>query len=110
MSDEKTIYDTAMYYAVELAGGMAALAAKLGVKRQAVYPWVVRGYVPPLRAIQIEKLFGIARQDVMDPRLKAVLGGTANKAAKAGRIQYQPRADQPAIIAETIAEDVSDFV
>lgn len=88
----QTVYDTGMYKAVEKAGSVALLAEAIGVKRQAVYPWLVRGWAPPARAIQIEELYGIPRQDLMDPKLNEIISTSANEAAKAGRIQYAARA------------------
>lgn len=40
------------------AGGMAALARKLGIKRQAIYQW---SRVPAERVLEIERLTGLSR-------------------------------------------------
>lgn len=86
-----SVYDTGMYRAVEKAGGVAALAEALGVKRQACYPWLTRGWAPAKRAIQIEGLYGIPRADLMDPKLKSELAGTKNKTAQTGVVTYASR-------------------
>lgn len=83
------IYSSGMYKAVEKAGSVSKLAGLLGVKRQAVYPWLVRGYAPLPRAVQIEEMFGIPRDELMDPALKNALGGAAAEVSEVG---YQPRA------------------
>lgn len=46
--------------AIELAGGQARLAAKLGVTQPTVSEWAndPRVQVPPKRCVQIERLFG----------------------------------------------------
>lgn len=86
-----SIYDTPLYRAIEAAGGVAKLAAAIGVTRQATYGWITRGYVPSERAVQIEALYGIPRAELWDPRLKNVLTGTANEVARGGRVRYQGR-------------------
>lgn len=86
------LYNTGIYKAVEKAGGVAKLAELLGVKRQGLYPWVRRGFAPASRAVQIEELYGIPREELMDPRLRAVLTGTANEVARTGTVLYQERA------------------
>lgn len=97
-----SIYDTGMYRAVEKAGGVAKLAEKLGVKRQAVYPWLTRGWAPAARAEQIETLYGIPRNELLSPKLRAVLSGTANAKARAGKVDYQPR--------KPVADEAADLV
>lgn len=85
------LYNTGIYKAVERAGGVAKLAELLGVKRQGLYPWVRRGFAPASRAVQIEELYGIPREELMDPKLRAMLTSTANEVARTGRVQYQGR-------------------
>ncbi|MCG8431502.1 MAG: helix-turn-helix domain-containing protein [Candidatus Omnitrophica bacterium] len=41
--------------ACNILGGQPSLARALGVSTQAVNKWVKRNFVPPVRAIQIEK-------------------------------------------------------
>lgn len=60
------IQDTPIRRAAYLCGGQTALAAKLGVKPQAVQQWVAKNHVPPSRAIEIEKATGgqVTRHDL----------------------------------------------
>jgi len=55
--------------AIEAAGGPAALARKLGVTHQFVYQCRKRGWVPPVRAVEIEALYGIPRRELVSLRL-----------------------------------------
>lgn len=55
--------------AVERAGTQAALAAKLGVTQQAVSDWERRGWVPLMRAAEIEHLTGVPRRTLVNPRV-----------------------------------------
>lgn len=87
-----SIYDTGIYRAVEAAGSVSLLAKALGVTRQGIYPWLTRGYVPARRAVQIEALYKIPRNDLMDPALRAVLDDTENESALAGDVLFQARA------------------
>jgi DNA-binding transcriptional regulator YdaS (Cro superfamily) len=64
---------TGIKKAIELAGGANALAHKLGVTHQAIYTWSHRGWVPIQRAIQIESLFGVPRENLLKPELAAIL-------------------------------------
>lgn len=50
------------------AGGWIPLARALGVSHQAVYAWKRRGYAPPYRAMQIERLYDIRHQYLIDQR------------------------------------------
>lgn len=61
--------------AVEKAGSQAKLADKLGCTQQAVSGWVMRGFVPPLRAVEIEAEFGIPRKELLSPRLASIVNG-----------------------------------
>lgn len=56
------------------AGGTKALAAELGVSRQALYLWRTRGYVPAGRLVQIERLYGIPRRKLANPLLLVAVG------------------------------------
>jgi DNA-binding transcriptional regulator YdaS (Cro superfamily) len=64
---------TGIKKAVDLAGGANVLAHKLGVSHQAIYVWLRKGWVPPQRAIELEKLFGIPRAELFKPELAALL-------------------------------------
>lgn len=55
--------------AVQAAGNQAKLAEQLEVSQQAVSKWVRRGWVSPSRAREIEMLYGIPRQDLMNKLL-----------------------------------------
>lgn len=51
--------------AVKVAGNQTKLASLLGVKQPAVNQWV-KGHrpIPPMRAIAIEKLTGVSREEL----------------------------------------------
>lgn len=55
--------------AIEVAGGATALAAQLGVSHQFIFKCKRRGYFPPLRAVEIEQLYGIPRRELVSQRL-----------------------------------------
>jgi hypothetical protein len=61
--------DSGIKKAVHLAGSQTALASALGVKQQAVYHWLVSGFAPRRRAIQINDLYGIPLHDLVNPEL-----------------------------------------
>jgi DNA-binding transcriptional regulator YdaS (Cro superfamily) len=63
---------TGIKRAVDLAGGASLLAHKLGVTHQAVYVWLRKGWVPPQRALEIEKMFDIPRVELFKPELAAL--------------------------------------
>lgn len=48
----------ALLEAISIAGSQTALAKHLKLRQQAVAKWVLKGRVPPFRAIQIEELTG----------------------------------------------------
>lgn len=59
---------------IAAAGGtQVLLAEKLGVKQQAVSLWLKRGWVPLLRAKEIESLYGISRGRLVNPRIKGLV-------------------------------------
>lgn len=64
------VFKTGIYKCVVKAGGVAELAQKAGVSRQAAYHWLRRKYVSVERAMQLEDLFGIPRQDLVKPSLR----------------------------------------
>lgn len=55
--------------AVDKLGSQSALARELGIKPQAVQQWVVKGYAPADRLVEIEALTGIHRERLCDPRI-----------------------------------------
>lgn len=58
---------------IALAGSAQLLAARLGVSHQAVYAWRKKGAVPIDRALQIEKMFGVQREELVSQRLLRLL-------------------------------------
>lgn len=73
---EIEVNDTGIARAVALAGSQHKMAAALGVTQQAVMQWVRQGYVPVLRAVEIEHQFGVNRQELVHPRLARVFDAT----------------------------------
>lgn len=66
-----------------LAGSQRALSQILDVSDAAISLWIAQGWVPVKRAEEIEIVFGISRERLIDPELlKAVTPG-----AKATRMQ-----------------------
>lgn len=61
---------TGIQKAVNQAGGQAALARLLGVKRQSVQQWVTRGWPPTSRILEIEAQLGVPRSELIEPRLR----------------------------------------
>lgn len=59
--------------AIERAGGRVLLARKLRVTRQAVHNWVMRGCVPPDRALLIEQYYGVPAVDLVSTRTRKLL-------------------------------------
>ncbi len=50
-----------LIHAAEQAGGMASLASKLGIKRQALYQWK---RIPAERVIAVERATGVPRYEL----------------------------------------------
>lgn len=55
------------------ARNLQAVADKLGVSYQAVQQWLKIGYVPLGRIPEIESIYGVPRQDLMNPKYAAAL-------------------------------------
>lgn len=85
----EAVYQTGLYKVVEKAGGVSALARVLGISRQIIYLWLKRGFVPPIRAIQFEEMYGVSRSELMDPVL--LHGSLAEATSANARIPYRPR-------------------
>lgn len=51
----------ALERAIKAVGGLEALAAPLGITKQAVSQW---GKVPPLRVLAVERVSGISRHEL----------------------------------------------
>ena len=67
MSKENRV--SAIREAIERGGGVIKFSKSMGVRHQAVYYWLKRGFVPIERAIVIEALFKVERERIMDPAL-----------------------------------------
>jgi DNA-binding transcriptional regulator YdaS (Cro superfamily) len=65
---------TGIWEAVLFAGSQTKLAETLGVTRQSVQEWVKRGYVPNSRVREIEKLYGIPRERLCNPKFLELVG------------------------------------
>lgn len=64
---------TGIQEAADLVGGPVALAARLGLSRQAVHNFIGRGYAPLRRAIEIEAQTGVDRKRLVDPSIVDLL-------------------------------------
>lgn len=64
---------TGILKAVSAAGGITHLAKQLGVSHQCAQQWLKRGFVPLARIPEIETLYGVPRQDLMNPKYAAAL-------------------------------------
>lgn len=65
--------ETGIAKAVAKFKSQEALADEIGVKKQAVQQWVAKGYVPLDRIAEVSELTGVPREELVDPRYKAVL-------------------------------------
>lgn len=54
--------------------GQVQLAEELGVSQQLISRWVIRGWVPPERVVEIEALYGISRKLLLKPSLVDLVG------------------------------------
>lgn len=43
---------------LDTAGGVAAIASHFGISPVSIYEWIKRGYAPPDKCVEIEKLSG----------------------------------------------------
>ncbi|HGJ5854928.1 Cro/CI family transcriptional regulator [Arsenophonus nasoniae] len=50
---------------IEKAGGVPALAKLLNISDQAIRQWTYKGYIPPSRYAQINKLLDIPLEDLV---------------------------------------------
>jgi hypothetical protein len=62
--------------AIKAAGTQEALAQKLGCKQQLISAWKRRGYVSTRRVVEVEQMTGVARDRLINPRLKGLLDTT----------------------------------
>lgn len=65
---------TGIEKAIAAAGSEQALGEMLGVSQQAVSKMKRRGFVPLSRVDQIVNVMRIAREELIDPKLKEALG------------------------------------
>lgn len=65
----ENVVQTGIDAAIAAAGSQDVLARMLGCSQQNVSFWKSQGYVPNLRAVEIEQLTGVARTRLVDPRL-----------------------------------------
>jgi DNA-binding transcriptional regulator YdaS (Cro superfamily) len=56
-----------------VVGSQVILAQSLGVTQAAVSKWLVQGFVPLQRAIEIEAMYGVPRTDIANPRIVQAL-------------------------------------
>lgn len=55
------------------AGSQKAIGTQLGISQAAVSKWLVRGYVPLDRAAELEALYGVKREHLINPRVTQAL-------------------------------------
>tara|TARA_R110000868_G_scaffold245766_1_gene502357 strand:+ start:392 stop:619 length:228 start_codon:yes stop_codon:yes gene_type:complete len=69
--------------AIAQAGSRKEFAESLNpsITVQAVFQWVRRGWVPPARALEIERLYGIDRAHLVKPELVALVGAPLTELA-----------------------------
>jgi DNA-binding transcriptional regulator YdaS (Cro superfamily) len=77
----------ALLEAISIAGSQAALAKHLKLRQQAVAKWVLKGRVPPFRAIQIDEL---TKGKVSKARLRPDLFGDSSNSIP---VESLPAAD-----------------
>lgn len=70
---------TGIETAIQKAGSRRAFAESLNppVSLQAVFQWLHRGWVPPRRALEIERLYGVDRAHLVKPDLVDLVGAPA---------------------------------
>ena len=59
--------------AIEIAGTASAVARDLGVSRQAIHRWRRQGFVPAVRARQMETLYKVPFAKLLSPTLRRKL-------------------------------------
>jgi DNA-binding transcriptional regulator YdaS (Cro superfamily) len=65
MSEQQT---SGVMDAITAAGGQGSLARKVGVSQQAVSQWAKRGWVPLEHIVEVERLFGVPRDRLINPK------------------------------------------
>jgi transposase-like protein len=66
--------------AIAKGGGIVRFARSMGVSHQAVYAWKRRGWVPVEKAVVIEAVYGVPRDDLMSPDLVRALAAPSASA------------------------------
>jgi len=72
MPTKKTEKLSGIQRAVQLAGGQDELGQMIDVTQQNISKWVISGYAPLNRAIQIGELFDIPARQLVSPKIQAV--------------------------------------
>jgi transposase-like protein len=70
----------AINLAIAKGGGIVRFAKSMGVSHQAIYAWKRRGWVPVEKAVVIEAVYGIPRDDLMSPDLVRALAAPSASA------------------------------
>lgn len=65
---------TGIERAITQMGGQDKLAERMGCTQQNVSAWKKNGYVPLVRAVEIEQLTGVPREHLISPRIREVVG------------------------------------
>lgn len=63
----------ALETAISRGGGVVRFSKALGISTQAIYHWKRRGWVPVDKALIIEALFGVPREDTLEPSFVALM-------------------------------------
>lgn len=71
---------TGIAAAIAAAGTQGKLAQELGVTQPAINKWRKQGWVPLVRAGQIEALYNISRTRLANPKIVALLGAPTKAA------------------------------
>ncbi len=85
-STRRRLHPNMVQALVRWLGSQQVLADALGVSQAAVSKWVIRGWLPVDRAIQVEKLYGIPPSATSDPKLIAALAYLDSLIQQKGRV------------------------
>lgn len=69
--------------AIKALNTQVELAARLGVRQQAVSAWVVQGFVPMNRAREISHMSGVPVADLVNPRVLKLLQESESEGGEA---------------------------
>jgi len=75
-----TLAETGVSLAVKILGGPAATARRMSppLTPQAISNFVAKGYVPPERAVELERLAGVPREDLVKASLRMLVVSPRN--------------------------------